>query len=168
MRRSVKYATSSLAPQASSMRHGMFKITILISLFFLALLVKLNHLLLFPLFLRRYSIIIIFPGVLYCLSHVQLYMNASRKYLNVTHELGTICYFIKFLHQEEKKKALLTYNFFFPGPYHKILKNDGECFWIVYWNSKLHRCMHNQWTIFLGNIFDLDSFLDGISNNLDN
>ena len=68
--RSVKYATSSLALQANSIMHGMFKVTILISLFFIALLVKLNQLLLFPLFLRRYSIIIISPGVVYCLSHV--------------------------------------------------------------------------------------------------
>ena len=47
--RSGKYATSSQAPQDSSMIHGMSKTTILI-IFFLALLVKFNHLLIFLLF----------------------------------------------------------------------------------------------------------------------
>ena len=69
MRRSVKDATSSQAPQASSMIHGIFKTTILTFLF-LALLVKFNHLLLYPFFLRRCSIIIHSPGDVYCLSHV--------------------------------------------------------------------------------------------------
>ena len=67
MRRSGKDATSSQAPQVSSMIHGMSKTTILI-IFFLALLVKFNHMLLFPLFLRRCSIIIHAPKVVQ--SHV--------------------------------------------------------------------------------------------------
>ena len=67
--RSGKYATSSQSPQASSMIHGIFKTTIL-TILFLALLVKFNHLLLYPFFLRRCSIIIHFPRDAYCLSHV--------------------------------------------------------------------------------------------------
>ena len=47
--RSGRDATSSQAPQVSSMIHGMSKTTILI-IFFLALLVKFNHLLIFLLF----------------------------------------------------------------------------------------------------------------------
>ena len=49
MRRSGRDATSSQAPQVSCMIHGMSKTTILI-IFFLALLVKFNHLLIFLLF----------------------------------------------------------------------------------------------------------------------
>ena len=67
--RSEKYATSLQAPQASSVIHNMFKTTILIILF-LALLVKFNHTLLYPFFLRRCSIIIHSLGDAYCLSHV--------------------------------------------------------------------------------------------------
>ena len=66
--RSGKYATSSQAPQASSMIHGMSKTTIL-TILFLALLVKFNHLLLYPFFLRRCSMIIHSPRDVYCLSH---------------------------------------------------------------------------------------------------
>ena len=58
MRRSGKNATSSQAPQVNSMIHGMFKTTIL-TILFLALLVKFNHLLLSP---SRRDV--------YCLSHV--------------------------------------------------------------------------------------------------
>ena len=47
--RSGKYATSSQAPQASSMIHSMFKTTIL-TILFLTLIVKFNHLLLYPFF----------------------------------------------------------------------------------------------------------------------
>ena len=67
--RSGKYATSSQAPQASSMIHGMFKTTILIILF-LALLVSLTICYCILFFLRSFSIIIHSPGDVYCLSHV--------------------------------------------------------------------------------------------------